>query len=366
MAIRRAEGFAHFTTASDWEAKGHSYGGNAPTFHPTNGRDGRGCAVLGQNSENQSLAVILPVACAPLNDHVAFYSPLLTTHWWLYTNGTGHDHCHVKWQSDGSIAILRGTGVFGGGVGVGNATFADLLATSPPGLWRANTWHHVQVRLKTTSSGGSFTLLLDGIEVTALTQVDIDLHAGGTQNVTVVWRTGVTGATMQISDNVQIDDVIDNAAEQQWTGLQGDLAVYESVNPTDGDELVWTRSSGAGTWSSHVNQNPQDDDTTYVRSEVAGSRVCFSFPTVTSDLGTILAIKETVCHRKEDATFGAIRLYSRSDDDVDHTFDPAIAAAQSYKFDEKILEKDQKDGASWTAARVNATQLGTYDASDEG
>lgn len=365
MAIRRAEGYAHFTTGADWQAKGHDYVGTAPTFHPTNGRGGRGCAIMGQQSPAQGLTTIMPVVMSPLYDHFAFYSPALSTIYWAYYNTAGYDHVKVVLSSDGSFSLYRGSAA---GTNHNNLVFSTLIASSNPNWWRANTFHHIQIEIKPTSTGGIFILKVDGIEVTELSQSGISMYAGGAQNITKVIRSGVSGDTVLYSDSVQIDDAIDDAALQQYTGFQGDLAVYESVDPTDGDELEWSRATApvdSGTWSSRVNQNPQDGDTTYDRSATAQQKLCFSFPVITSAVGTILAIKETACIRKEDATFGAFRLYSRSDDNVDHNFD-LLATAQTYGFDEQIIEKDQKDGSDWTPTKVNNTQLGIYDASDEG
>jgi hypothetical protein len=360
--IRRADGFAHFTTAADWQAKGHSYGGNAPTFHPTQGRAGRGCGILAQGATDQSLNYILSAACSPLYDHFAFNSTLLSTIFTCYNTTGSWTHVRVLFNSDGSISLYRDSVA---GATLINLTFATLIATSAPALWRASTWHQVQIAMNISPTLGTFLLKLDGIEVTALTQTSGDLFAGGAQNVTTIIRGGVSGGTVKYSDYVVLDDVIDDAAVQQYTGLQGDLAVYEDVNPVDGDNLEWTRSVAAGTHASYVNQNPQDDDATYVRSDTAGLNECFSSPVVTSGIGTILAVKETYCWRKEDATFGASRPYLRDSADVNHEGD-LKAAAETYKFDEYFWEKDQLDGADWTAARVNVTQLGFTDASDEG
>jgi hypothetical protein len=206
---------------------------------------------------------------------------------------------------------------------------------------------------------------IDGLEIPSLTFTATNMTAGGTPDVTMVSRTGVLGGVMTYSDEVEIDDAIDVPADQQVVGLQGDLAVYEAVTPIDGNQQDWTKSAGTTAFSTYVNQNPQDGDATYLRSVIPGNNTCFSFPAVSSTIGKILAVKAVACWRKEDASFGAVRLYSRDSLNVNHE-GSLKSGTQTYKFDEYFWEKDRKDGANWDAARVNATQLGITDAGDEG
>ena len=373
--IRRAESYRHFDTGAWWQAKGHSYIGNAPTFDPLLGRPNtaavialglgtnRGAAILSQGTNNQAYVTIMPAAVAPMYDHFAFNHGALAEFFWVYYNTLGYPHIQIVGQADGSFSLYRGSAA---GVAHNNLVFSTLIASSAPSKWRASTWHQVQIALNPLSgTSGSFLMKLDGIELTDLTIAAGNLYAGGAANVTNITRSGVTGGTSYYGDSVQVDDTIEDSAIQQYTGLRGDLAVFEDWHPTDGDQLEWERSSGSGTWSSHVDDNPPDEDTTYLRSATAGLRNCFSFPVVTSALGTILAVKETVCHRKEEATFGAIGTYFRDSNNVDRG-GALIACTEDYKFDEDIREKDQRTGLSWTPTSVNATKLGIVDRSDEG
>jgi hypothetical protein len=354
MSILRQEGFVHFQSVSDWAAKGHNYSGANLSFSPTTGRDGRGCAIVGLNA---SLDCVMPIARQTTFHHVAVYNPVRSptgTAFYEARNATV-SHLVVRGLQDGSLEILRCSPTFS--IFPFNLVGSVSIGVTVPNVWRAATWHELQIKTVIDSSSGAVVIRVDGIEV--FNQTGLNTYAGGSFDTIQIGMGNNGGsADTQYSDFVTVDD----QGVRYNSFLAPDVKVYESVSPTDGDELNWVRSSGAGTWASHVDENPQDGDTTYLRSPTDGQRVCFSFPTISAGIGTPLAVKETVCHRKEDAAYGVIQLYTRSDDDIDH--DGSLKpSTQDYIFDEEIHETDPKDGAVWTTSRVNNTQLGFTNAS---
>jgi len=216
----------------------------------------------------------------------------------------------------------------------------------------------MQVVCTISNTVGEVSMYVDGIQVFSLTSADT-YNGTGAASTSQIGFNDCNG----VANNRYSDILVDDAQ------LYGDVAVYEVVNPTDGDELQWTRSSGAGTWSSHVNSNPQAGDAMYLRSTVNGDRNCFFLPNVDDIIGTgtVVCIKATMCARKEDPAFGAIKIYTRSDDDIDHDTEQQTVT-ESYIFRERIFETDPKDGSAWgsgaaAAAKINATQFGLVNVS---
>lgn len=354
MAINRADGFGHFTSTTDWAAKGHNNSGANITFAATGGRGNRGKVTIGTDSAIHS---VLTAAKGTVFAHVAFQSSRTHTQLVELRSAT-NTHIIVEGNEDGSFTVYRADSFFG--QTPFNTTSATSLGTSDLGLWRAATWHHLMVKLIVSTTVGEATLFLDGIQVLTVTGA----NTYGGSGAATVSSMGL-GTAFGVSDNLYSDLVIvdtdatdDFGNATTYTGNLGDVAVYEYVNPSDGDLLNWTRSSGAGTWSSHMNQNPQDGDTTYL-SDAAGStdEVCFFAPNVDTTIGTVLAVKETICHRKENAAFATIKLFYRDDAATNH-YGPIKSTTTSYIFDELLAEVDPKDAAAWTNTRINNTQMG--------
>lgn len=350
MTMIAAEGFVHFNTLTDWGLKGNNGGSNV-TFSSTSGRGGRGGVTNGLNASTYK---VLSVSNTTVFDHRAIMTVDRTrTELIEFRSGTDA-HCFARSQADGTIEVMRAVSPFSGAPF--DTVGATTLVTSNPGIIRNNVQHHIQTKFKVDASSGVFEMYVDGI--LALTFSGNTYCGTGAVTITQTgFGTNAGGTGVTVSDWVVFND---QGSLNNTYG--GDLACYEQVSPVDGDELQWIRSTGAGTWSSHVDDNPENGDTDYISSAVSGDRNCFSFPAWSAAIGTPVAIKETVCHRKVDASLGLIKLYSRSNDAVDHD-GSNVSVAQNYKFDERIYEQDLKDNSSWTVAKVNATQLGIKNAS---
>lgn len=352
MATVAEEGYGHYTSRADWSLKGNNYTGSNITFNPTGGRGGRGCVQIAVNSE---IRKVLSAAQTTVFHHFYFNAPgRFKTQLAAYRNAEC-DNVLIEALEDGSIRAYRSSSLFGQNP-FSNAG-AVTLGTSDPGVWDANVDHHCQIKVTISSTVGEVTIKIDDAEVLSLTNKNT--YSGtGAVSITQVGH----GTDFGLGTVTYGDFVVTNTSGSVNNSFLGDVAVYEVVAPVDGDELDWDRSSGAGTWSSHVDSNPQTGDTEYLGSAVNGNRNCFSFPAIAGTVGAVLSIKETICLRKEDATYGAVKLYSRSTDNVDHDGDTETAA-QSYSFKERIYDQDLQDDTNWTVAKVNATQLGFVDVS---
>lgn len=344
MAVDRQEGFVHFTSTADWQAKGHSVSGATVVFSPTTGRGGRGEMKLGLNS-NTYITLLNPDEQTFL--HCAWKSDNREGAQIFAWRNAVCDHLVLKSQGDGSLILYKSSGLFG--TDRFNLTGATVLYTSGTNVVRNDTFHHFQIDTLIDASAGHIIITCDGIEVIN--------YSGNTYSGTGAVTTTQIGFGWALTFNHYSDLVITNDEDGVHDSLLGDLAVYEAVTPVDGDLLEWDRSVASGNWSDYVDDNPQDGDTTYVVSDTPTERVCFSFPVVSASIGTIIAVKQTVCHAKEEPTTAAIKLFSRSTDDINHDGD-VKPCTEDYIFDERIYDLDPKDDSAWDADKVNDTQLG--------
>jgi hypothetical protein len=354
MAVKRADGIGHFTSSSDWSAKGHNVGGGNVTWSPTGGRGGRGGFTIGLNT---IVHYVLPVAQVTTYHHFAFNAASRSGQPGLCEfRNASCTQIIIKGNEVGQLVVYRADSLFG--QNSFTLTGAVTLGATAPGVYYAGVDHQMQVKCTISNTVGEVTILVDGAQVLSLTNQDTYNGTGNAETAQV----GFTDSN-GVASNTYSDVLVDDAK------LWGDVAVFEIVSPIDGDELQWARSTGAGTWSSHINANPQTGDTKYLRSTANGERNCHFFPNIDAAGGTIICIKATMCHRKEDPAYGAVKIYSRSDDDIDHDTETQIST-ESYHFSERIFETDPKDGVSFASlasaaaeARVDATQFGLLNVS---
>ena len=355
MAIDRADGIGHFNTSGQWSAKGHNVSGFNISWFNTGGRGNRGYVQIALNS---NIHQVMTAAKATCWGHAGFYTPARVHTQIMEFRSPTDTHIIIEGYEDGSFAILRAGPPFSTGpfLTVGST----LLGISQTGLWRGNTWHHFAAKCIVDGAAGAVLIYVDGELKYSLTGVNTYCGQGAVSTSQIGYGTNFGASYNAFSDlcisNTNATDADGNPTAN--TGYLGDVAVYEIVSPIDGDLLQWTRSApGTGAWSSYMNQNPPDDDATYLSSAAAGNENTFFFPNVDTTLGTIIAIKETIEFRKEQEAFASVKLIARDNLGVNH-YGPSLTMPTTYIFDEMIHESDPKDASAWTPTKVDNTQLG--------
>ena len=117
----------------------------------------------------------------------------------------------------------------------------------------------------------------------------------------------------------------------------------------------WTTSSGT-VHNTRVNENPPDDDTTYVSSATAGQIDTYKFATVTPT-GAVAGVQTTLCARKDDVGGRTICAEYRgggANYDGANNFSPG----SSYLMFRQIYEVDPATGLAWNGTGINAGEFG--------
>ena len=207
-------------------------------------------------------------------------------------------------------------------------------------------WHYIEIKLNIHPTTGSYTVKVDG--VTQLSNTGLETDSGGTGANIQFWSSGV-------SSNVRLDDMYfcDNTGAQNNDFL-GDSSVV-AINPTSDVTIEWG-STGAAHYT-EIDDNPSDEDTSYIETGSPSSVDLFDFENVTSLFGAIYGIQVcTELSSTSDAT--DLRVVSGvTTSDAEGT-DNTVDNDPSFITFTRIVELDPNTSSAWTLSNLNAAQFG--------
>lgn len=253
----------------------------------------------------------------------------------LSLRDTGTNQVYVQILVDGRIAVYRGDGT--------------QLAVSTVAILSA-TWYHLGLRVKIDPAVGTVKVTLNGATV---------INAAGlnTRNTAVSAATQVVfGSDINQTPAFQVGDIyIADTAGVRNNDLLGDVRV-QAVFPTGvGAYAEFGTLVGAAAQWDAVDDNPPDDDASYIGSAVAAQRSTFATGDVTPTSGTIAAAVVNHTSRKDDAGVRTVAGMCRS-----AAVDAAgvgVNVGDSYAIHQEIFETDP-GGVAWTIASINGAEFG--------
>lgn len=225
---------------------------------------------------------------------------------------------------------------------------STIIATSDRtiGWTRANRWHFVEFEIVFNDTTGSAQMWIDGTRVMNQTGIDT-VQTANVNCQRVAPRLGT-----DFNGQMKWDDFwIDNAAGASW----GDVTGIQLL-PTGDSSVVFTPSSGANNYS-RVNE-AVTDTTTYVQGSTAGQKDLYDLGDLPSDIDTIHQVTLFSGATKTDATAGrATKTNIKSGATTDSSSN-LVLTQTTYNRNEKVHTTDPNTGSAWTAANVNAAQVG--------
>lgn len=236
----------------------------------------------------------------------------------LSSNGTGN-----QWVvSRGSTALASGS--------------------TPPAT---STWMYVEFKVLCDASVGTYELKVDGI--TILSGTGQNTKAGAHN-----FHDNVKIIIDQIAADQTYDDmyILDGSGSANKDFL-GDSSVYGLL--PDGDVTTQMTPSAGSTHNVLVNENPADQNTTYVSDSVSGHEDIFDFDDLTSGNAVFGLQYNVECIQD---TFSTLDV-NLPVNGVDGTAQN-LAAVLSYENLYVIHEVDPSDSAAWTQAKIDALQAG--------
>lgn len=260
----------------------------------------------------------------------------------LFRAGAG-DHVFIESIPGGALRARRGT------------WNGPILLTSTPGVIPSYGWCYVEVKVVFDNTSGSVDFRVNGVSVGSTTAVDTVNTANVYCDRFVIGAWHNNTANSGAIDDVYCCDDAGSAPFNTWLGEK----VIEGLLPNGaGNSTQWTPSAGSNYQC--VDENPPDDDTTYVASSTVGHKDLYAMTSVKTPPGTIRAVVPWALARQDDAATRVIKTKIRENvtegSGANHTM---TSAYQYYKGGAVDAFPNNPDtGSPWTEAEVNAMECG--------
>ncbi len=329
MTLLQVDGFDHYTSQAQGNAKGWSYNGYNGT---SPGRFG-GLCMNGANGIMRSF----PAALATSIVGVAFkagglFGNILS----LVDGGLGSTQLTVALTGTGALTV----------------TGAALLATSNANLVKPGAWNYLELKATINNATGAYAVRLNGAAVPGLPDAVNVNTRGATGNN---WATGYTFG-LNCGGNLNYDDsyACDTAGAVNNAFL-GDVRISTLLPNGAGFYTQWATLVGAATHWQAVSDSPPDDDASYVADLTPGDLDSYAMGDLPSVSGTVPGLVVDAYARKDDGNLRQVAAIARSAA-VDK-----VGATQtltgSYAFYTEVMETDPS-AAAWTIASVNGAEFG--------
>lgn len=230
---------------------------------------------------------------------------------------------------------------------------AHLLGSVTPDTIEASAfttgvWYYIEVKVHIDDSTGSYDVKINEVSTLSNSSVDTDNGSSGT-GVQVRWGSG-TAITDIFLDDIYI---CDNTGAQNNDFL-GDSSVV-AINPSSDITTEW--GSTDTTHYTEIDDNPSDEDITYIETGSPSAVDLFGFENVTSLYGTIYGIQ--VCGestRTGDAV--DLRIVSGATTSDGTGMDNTVINDPDYVTYTRIVELDPNTSSAWILSNLNAAQFG--------
>ncbi|RKZ91737.1 MAG: hypothetical protein DRQ40_09500 [Gammaproteobacteria bacterium] len=241
----------------------------------------------------------------------------------------------VVLNSSGKLEVRRGT--------------TTTLATGTTVI-KLKRWYYIELKSTIHQTTGSFELRIDG--KTELSETGTDTQATSNAYANVFGFSSTNTAV----DSHRVDDmyVLDSTGTYNNDFL-GPIHI-ETLFPDEDVTSQWSPSSGTDHYAL-VDENPCDNDTTYLEDNVTGQRELFDWPALPPSAMTIVAVTSIVDSRVTDASSVDLKLVNVSGTTT--TVGTAqTVASESFSCYEEMYEENPDSSSAWTKASLEAAKFG--------
>jgi hypothetical protein len=283
-------------------------------------------------------AVVL-IACA-------YYASIVgseaigTGMFFTFRDGTA-DQCTVQFSGDGNIYVR------GGGV-----TAAIIHTFSSPDFL-ANSWMHLQIKVTINNATGRVQIRLNGAgSDTWDSGAGLNTRNGTANNYTnsLTVYSNVSFAQNAIDDFLLIS--CSGAAPNDWVG---DVRALMLMPNADTAQKDFSRSAGSDNYAL-VDEDLQDDDTTYVYSSTVGHIDRYTLENLSVTPVSILNVQARQRVKKYDSGARSSSMVIKSG--ATTVTSGAMTLSSSYGWQSYAMVTDPDTAAAWTQAGVDALELG--------
>ena len=204
------------------------------------------------------------------------------------------------------------------------------------------TWHTIEWKLQIGFSGG-YEVRVNGVVTHSATGVLVG------KNATNINRVSIGG---NHTDYVYLDDfyVLDGVGTVR-NGFLGTVSIKGVVPDADGTLADWV---GAYT---DVDEDPVDDDTSYIATDVLNEQQSFGFPTISGINDNILGV-QFIVDAKTSAAMSSAKLKPVMRISGTVYLGAEFDVGTSYDEDVVVVELSPVASAQWSLAEINAAEFG--------
>lgn len=203
-----------------------------------------------------------------------------------------------------------------------------------------NQWQYIEFKVTINNTTGSFEVRINGKSY--LTQSSVDTQNGGTAELRKVELYGSNGQGFW--DNLYVDDAT----------FHGPCRV-NSLLPNGDDTTNWTPDSGTTNYT-QVDENPPDDDTSYVDSSASVIQDTYDYGNLTN-LDTIKSVQISTDVKVTDATTYTLENLIKSGGTI-YGETGVLVSSTSYVWHNRIADTDPNTASAWTNTNVDAAKFG--------
>lgn len=241
---------------------------------------------------------------------------------------------NMQISSTGEIVVERR------GSELGRSTTANMTATN---------WYYIELKVFIDNGAGTVDVNVDGISVLSLTSQDT--LQGTLADIAAVRFYGTNNGAWNFTyDDIYICD--DSGSVNN--DFLGDSIVTGIFPNAAGDDTDWTPSAGDN--YAAVDEDPSDDDSTYVESSTSTDSDLYNYGSV-SGLGTVHGVQINTTLRETDVEPYSVYNVCKSGTTTSKGSTVPVGSV-AYTHRERVLEEDPDTSAAWLMAGINAAQFG--------
>lgn len=226
----------------------------------------------------------------------------------------------------------------------------QLGSTVATTKFRSGRWLWVEAKVYTDNSAGTVEVRIGGKTIFTFTG-DTQSGVAGMPNYTdsIGFGSGMATTGVRI-DNFYVCD----GTSSLNNDFLGQIRVQRFNPSADGDFSQWT-PSGGGSHYTLVDDDPSDDDSTYLESSNSGDRELWQY-TDASNLGTIRGVNVLSAVRSTDARAVDVKTLAKSGggSETENTVQTVLS---DYAYADRLMQ-EQPGGGAWTQAALNGYQFG--------
>lgn len=245
----------------------------------------------------------------------------------------------IRMPFDGSIQAVRSNS---SGVVVGS---------SSPGIVHLDTWNHFGLAFKVDAVNGYMKVYFNGVLVIDYAGVTTPPSGGSFPGWSRV-RWAPTGYL----DDLYWGDVSGSAPFNAFLGnlrVEGQLPLRDALGVGLYRQL--TPSTGID-HGSLVNENPPDDDTTYLYGDIVDHKETVAFPDITTDSENYLAVQMMIQAKNEG--LGAVSIAPLLEYGGSVYEGTSVPLGSNYVYISHMYQNNPATGGLWTEGAVNASRGG--------